>query len=215
MGSWHGFCFEVGRGNYFSVNPASADDGDAVFEEVFDGSGDVRGVDVMAGEDATWLYFWEPGGDVSEDVHVIVASVDKNDGDGGVEEMFGGFGGVGNYGANEVVGFGDFLKMTKGAKRGVVDERVEGERVSGVFFDGIGVICFGGNPFEMVDGYDGEGKAGDLGLAGEVDDGGAAKGADFDEGVVGFEEGDEVVVKCAEIKEAGDGGEWGEEIVEF
>ena len=53
-----------------------------------------------------------------------------------------------------------------------------------------------------------------MGLAGEVDDGGPAKGADFDEGVVGLKDFDEVIVKSAEIKEAGDGGEGGEEIVE-
>ena len=215
MGSWHGFCFDEGRGNYFSMNPASADDGNAVSEEVFDGAGDVGGVDVVAGEDATGFYFGEPGGDVSEDVDVIVAGVDEGDGDGGVGEMFGGFGGVGNDGADEVVGFGDFLKMAEGAKGGVVDEGVEGERVSGVFLDGIGVICFGGNPFEFVDGDDGEGEAGDLRLAGEVDDGGAAKGANFDEGVVGLEDADKVVVEAGIIEESWDGGEWGEEIVEF
>jgi len=53
-----------------------------------------------------------------------------------------------------------------------------------------------------------------LGLAGEVDDGGSAKGADFDEGVVGVEDFDEVVVEVAEVEEAGDGGERGEEVVE-
>ena len=77
------------------------------------------------------------------------------------------------------------------------------------------MVGFGGNPFEVIDGDDGEGEVGDLGLAGEVDDGGAAKGADFDKGVVGLEDFDEVVVKGAEVEEAGDGGEGGEEIVEF
>ena len=90
------------------MNPASTDDGDAGAEKVGDGAGDVGGVDVMAGEDAAGFYFWEPGGDVSEDVGVIVASVDEGDGDGGVGEMFGGGGGVGDEGADEVVCFGDF-----------------------------------------------------------------------------------------------------------
>jgi len=196
------------------MNPASTDDGDAVAEEVGDGAGDVGGVDVMAGEDATGFYFWEPGGDVSEDFDVIVASVDEGDGDGGVEQMFGGGGGVGDEGADEVVGFGDFLEMAEGGEGVMVDKGVEGEGIGGVFFEGEGVVGFRGNPFEVVDGDDGEGEVGDLGLAGEVDDGGAAKGADFDESVLGLEDFDEVIVKGAEIEEPGDGGERVEEVVE-
>ena len=96
------------------MNPATADDGDAVSKEVGDGAGDSEAIDVVAGEDATGFYFGEPGGDVSEDVEVIVASVDEGDGDGGVGEMFGGGVGVGDEGADEVVGFGDFLEMAKG-----------------------------------------------------------------------------------------------------
>jgi len=214
LGSWHGFCFEEGRGNYFSMNPATSDDGDAGAEEIGDGAGDSEAIDVVAGEDATGFYFGEPGGDVSEDVDVIVASVDEGDGDGSVGEMFGGGGGVGDEGADEVVGFGDFLKMAEGGEWVMVDEGVEGEGIGGVFFEGEGVVGFGGNPFKVVDGDDGEGEVGDLGLAGEVDDGGAAKGADFDESVVGLENFDEVIVKDGEVEESGDGGEGGEEVVE-
>ena len=98
------------------MNPATADDGDAVAEEVGDGAGDSDAIDVMACEDATGFYFWKPGGDVSEDVDIIVAGVDEGDGDGSVGEMFGGFGGVGDEGADEVVGFGDFLEMAEGSE---------------------------------------------------------------------------------------------------
>ena len=215
MGSWHGFCFEEGRGNYFSMNPASADDGDAVSKDVGDGAGDVGGVDVMAGEDATGFYFGEPGEDVLENIAVIVAGVDEGDGDGLVEEVVGGGDGIGDDGGDEVVGFGDFLEVAEGSKGRVVDEGVDGERVGGILGDAELGGELVGTPFEVVDGDDGEGEGGDLGLAGEVDDGGAAKGADFDEGVVGFEEGDEVVVEGGEVEEAGDFGKWGEHIVEF
>ena len=122
------------------MNPGTADDGDAVSEDIGDGASDSKAIDVMAGEDAPGFYFGEPGGDVSEDVHVIMASVDEGDGDGGVGEMFGGGGGVGDEGADEVVGFGDFLEMAKGGKRVMMDECVEGERVGGIFVECKSVI---------------------------------------------------------------------------
>ena len=197
------------------MNPASADDGDAVSKDVGDGAGDVGGVHVMAGKNATGFYFWEPGGDVSEDVGVIVAGVDEGDGDGLVEEVKGGGGGIGDDGGDEVVGFGDFLEVAEGSKGRVVDEGVDGERVWGILGDAELGGELVGNPFEVVDGDDGEGEVGDLGLAGEVNDGRAAEGADFDEGVVGLEDADEVVVEVGEVEEAGDFGKWGEHIVEF
>ena len=91
------------------MNPGTTDDGDAVSKDVGDGAGDVGGVDVMAGEDATGFYFGEPGEDVLENIAVIVAGVDEGDGDGLVEEVVGGGDGIGDYGGDEVVGFGDFL----------------------------------------------------------------------------------------------------------
>lgn len=122
------------------MKPATSDDGDAVSKEVGDGAGDSDAIDVMACEDATGFYFGEPGGDVSEDVDVIMAGVDEGDGDGSVGEMFGGGDGVGDEGADEVVGFGDFLEMTEGAEWGMVDEGVEGEGVDGFFVDGESLV---------------------------------------------------------------------------